>query len=512
MTRPIRWAAAAMVVAVGLAAVIVGARSVDQADRFGGQQLAWGSCAAFTAAAVDVRPPAGPDAQCAYLRVPLDHAAPDGPEARIGVLRVPASDPGSRIGSLVLNPGGPGLPGIAAAADLAVAAPASELARRFDIVGFDPRGIGSSRPAVRCQPDRVRDAERAADRAADTSPAGVARFEAQQRADNAACVASTGTDVLAHIGSRDVARDLDILRSALGDEKLTYLGDSYGTRLGTAYAEQFPDRVRAMILDGAIDPGQSAADRAVAQAAQIQAGFDAYAADCAPRPGCPVGRDPVLAVPVFQALLRPLLDHPLPTADSRALTFGDAATGVGDAVVDPARWPDLTDGLREIASGTGDLLMQQADVVAGRAPDGTYDPDVDAGQAVLCVDDPPTTDPAAARALDARIRAAAPILDNGRGPSPARDRCGLWPVPPTGGPHRPVVPGLPRVLVVSTVGDPITPYPAGVALAGALDARLLTYEGAQHTVSLQGVDCVDRIGTAYLISLGLPADGIACPA
>ena len=183
------------------------------------------------------------------------------------------------------------------------------LARRFDLVGLDPRGVGASTPAIDCLTDAERDAERA-DVDVDPSPAGVSATEQENRDYAQRCTQRVGADVLAHMGTRDAARDLDVLRAALGDAKLTYLGYSYGTRLGSTYAEDFPQNVRALVLDGALDPNQSTIDRSVAQAAGFQAAFDAFAAECTGRRGCPLGTDRGQAVARFQALTRPLIDRP----------------------------------------------------------------------------------------------------------------------------------------------------------------------------------------------------------
>ncbi|NMH96230.1 alpha/beta hydrolase [Pseudonocardia acidicola] len=482
--------------------------------RFYDQHLSWGSCAPFATTPADKQAYTAPRLQCAYLEVPENYANPGGATVRIGLLRVPASDPAHRIGSLVMNPGGPGASGMSTAASFAAQVAATDLGRRFDFVGFDPRSVASSQPAVLCETPAEQDAERAADLSADTSPSGVAKLEAQEKTDNAECVArtGTGTGLLANIGTRDVARDLDVMRAALGDQKLTFLGYSYGTRLGTAYAEAFPHNVRAMILDGAIDPAQNPIDRNVDQVAGFQKAFDAFAAFCTRRSDCALGTDPARAVAAYQALTRPLLDHPAPTADGRTLTYDDATIGTITALYQPAGWQTLNTGLAELARGRGDTLMKLADAYDNRSPDGSYGNDTAAFTAISCVDDPPVTDRATARALDARDRAAAPFEDSGRPPSDALGQCAFWPVPPTTQPHVPNVSGLPPVVVISTTGDPATPYRSGVNLAKDLGARLLTVQGTQHTAFLQGITCVDSAGVAYLTSLTLPAKGMVCAA
>ncbi|MGH3795261.1 MAG: alpha/beta hydrolase [Pseudonocardiaceae bacterium] len=483
-------------------------------ERFYGQALSWGGCADFAETPDDKTAYASPGLQCTYLEVPLNYADPNGRTIKIGVLRRPAADPAQRIGSLVINPGGPGASGMSTAASLVDRVAGNDLGRRFDLVGFDPRGIGASKPPIQCLTASERDAERLMNLNVDTSPAGVARTENQERADDADCASRTGTTVLANIGTRDVARDMDVLRSALGDAKLTYLGYSYGTRLGTTYAEDFPRNVRAMILDGAIDPAQDPVAQLVAQGRGFQQAFDAFAAWCTGRPDCALGQslDKGQAVTAFQALVRPLITRPAPVPDGRKLSFTDATTGAVQALYLPDLWQPLNRGLQELAQGNGDILMRLADLYYGRSADGTYSSETDAFQAISCADNPPISDPNVARNADAQYRAAAPFLDSGEPPSPARDACTFWPVPHTGGPHQPQVPGLVPVVVISTTHDPATPYQSGVNLAQDLNGRLLTFEGTQHTAFLQGISCIDNAGIKYLTTLQLPPEGTRCQA
>lgn len=478
--------------------------------RFYGQNLAWGGCSSFAKTPRDQKAYADPDLQCAYLNVPLDYANPNGRVIKIGLLRRPASDPAQRIGSLVINPGGPGGSGMSTAASLASTIMNNDVGRRFDLVGFDPRGVGSSEPQVLCRSAEVRDRERLMNLNVDTSPEGVAKTEAQEKADDEGCVRNTGKDVLANIGTREVVRDMDVMRSALGDEKLTYLGYSYGTRIGASYAEAFPKNVRAMILDGAVDPAQDSAAELIDQGRGFQKAFDAFAAWCSARADCALGPDKSQAVSKFQALVRPLINQPVGVSDGRKLSYTDATIGTVQALYLSDLWPTLNSGLQEIAQGRGDTLMRLADLYDGRSQDGTYSTEMDVFQAVICVDNPPIKDPNVDRNIDAQYRKVAPFLDTGQSPSPALDNCAFWPVPPTGGPHHPHAPGLPTVMVISTTQDPATPYQAGVNLAHDLNARLLTYEGTQHTAFLQGNSCVDRAGISYLTSLQLPAEGTRC--
>ncbi|WP_307868108.1 alpha/beta hydrolase [Umezawaea beigongshangensis] len=476
-------------------------------EEFYGQTLGWGDCGAFATTANDRRAYGSKrDLECARLAVPLDYADPGGEKIELGLLRHRAASQQDRIGSLLVNPGGPGASGMAAAASLA--ANLGDLGRRFDFVGFDPRGVGASEPQVRCLTDAERDADRL-DVDVDTTPAGIAETEAENKAYAEKCAANTSPEVLANVGTRDVVRDLDVMRSALGDEKLSYVGYSYGTRIGSQYAEAFPGNVRALVLDGAVDPTQSQVDSLVAQGAGFQKAFDAFAAWCAQRQDCAVGDDPAKANDVFRQLTLPLIDRPVDVED-RKLSYDDAITGAIQAMYSQELWEPLNSGLTELANNRGRVLMLLADTYYDRDADGKYSTITDAFNAIHCVDDARITDRAVLDEATRRYKEAAPFLDDGRPAAAALDSCAFWPVPSTSEPAVPQVRGLPPVLVISTTGDPATPYQAGVNLAKALGGGLLTYEGTQHTVFLQGDACVDPATTTYLIDLTLPAEGTVC--
>ena len=479
-------------------------------ERFYRQDLAWGGCSAFATTLRDKKAYADPGLQCAFLEVPLDYAQPNGRTVKVGLLRRPASDREHRIGSLVINPGGPGESGMSWAATLVNQVTNNDLGRRFDLVGFDPRGIGSSKPQILCLTPAERDTERLMNLGVDTSPSGVTRTESQEKADDAKCASRTGTDVLANIGTREVVRDMDVMRSALGDQKLTYLGNSYGTLVGTSYAEAFPGNVRAMVLDGAVDPAQNPISSLMDQTRALQQGFDTFAAWCAGRADCALGQDKSQAVKAFHDRVLPLIDHPMSVSDGRKLSYTDATMGVIQALYTPDSWATLNHGVQELAQGHGDTLMNLADTYYERSADGTYSTQPDALQAVTCVDNPSIKDPKVTRDVDAQYRAVAPFLDTGRPPSPALDNCAFWPVPPTRGPHHPQITGLSPIVVISTTQDPNTPYQAGVNLARDLNGRLLTFEGTQHTAFLQNIGCVDNAGIAYLADLKLPPERTRC--
>jgi pimeloyl-ACP methyl ester carboxylesterase len=350
-----------------------------------------------------------------------------------------------------------------------------------------------------------------ADPQVDYSPEGVARIEGETKAFIQRCIDKMGPDFLANVGTANVAKDLDALRAAVGDDKLNYLGYSYGTRIGAAYAEAYPDKVRAMILDGAVDPNADPIQADIDQAEAFQKAFNDYAADCAQDANCPLGTDPDKAVEVYRSLVNPLVDKPLPTRDPRGLSYGDALVGTIMALYSPNLWKHLTRGLTEMTEGRGDTMLALADMYMRRDPQGRYTNATDARVAVNCVDQPPITDSAKVVEEDRRLREVAPFMSFGEftGHAPM-SACAFWPVPPTSTPHSVAAPGLPPVLVVSTTGDPATPYQAGVDLAKQLGGALLTFNGTQHTVVFQSNTCVDNYAAAYLIDLTLPPPDATC--
>ncbi len=475
-----------------------------------GQPLTWQPCRVASGAEVKLPP----GAQCGKVAVPVSYSHRDGDAALLALIRFPATR--DKIGSLVVNPGGPGESGIEAAIDLVQALP-PQVRERFDLVGFDPRGVASSRPAIWCNTDAENDHQRTEPQV-DYSPKGVGQIEGETKAYVGRCMQRMGKAFLASAGTVNVARDLDAIRAALGDKKLTYLGYSYGTRIGSAYAEAYPQNVRAMILDGAIDPNTDPVEADLRQAKGFQDAFNAYAADCAKNSSCPLGTDPTKSVDVYHDLVDPLVDKnnplvgkPARTEDPRGLSYSDAIVGTIMALYSPTLWPHLTDGLTELTHHRGDVMLALADMYMRRDPHGNYTNATDARVAVNCVDQPPVTNRAKVIDEDRRYRQVAPFMSYGKftGDAPL-GACAFWPVPPTSKPHSISAPGLAPTMVVSTTHDPATPYQAGVDLAKQLHGALLTFEGTQHTVVFQGNRCVDDFAIKYLINGTVPPAGARC--
>ncbi|MEV4318509.1 alpha/beta hydrolase [Actinocrispum sp. NPDC049592] len=478
-------------------------------ERFYGQPLSWGSCSRFAEDEISEQLYGGRELDCALLTVPIDYAQPQGKTAQLGLLRKKATSQSGRVGAVVLNPGGPGESGMTAAASIAKDNWTGELGKRFDLVGFDPRGVGASTPRVKCLSDKEKDAERLEPpiEGADA----VARIEKKNQEFAGKCAAATGKDLLANVGTRDVARDMDVLRSVLGEQKLTYLGYSYGTRIGTAYAEAFPGNVRAMVLDGAVEANSDRVTQKVGQINGFKKAFDEYAKSCAQKQTCPLGTDPAQAEAQLDKMLEPLKKQPLAVGD-RQMSYSDATIAVAQGLYSDQLWDPLTQGLQDLAKGKGGLLLRFSDFYQGRDDSGRYTGVMDAFTAIHCVDEPPVKDRAVVEDETRRVKAAAPPspVEDEEDFQPALDTCAFWPVPNTGAPHEPKTAGLPKLLVISTTNDPATPYQAGVNLAKSLGAGLLTVEGTRHTAYLQDILCVDKLVDAYLIDLKQPAEGTKC--
>ncbi|MEU7860741.1 alpha/beta hydrolase [Nonomuraea sp. NPDC049141] len=276
------------------------------------------------------------------------------------------------------------------------------------------------------------------------------------------------------------------------------------------YAEMFPKKVRALVLDAAFDPLAGTHERRVQQATGRQASFERLAASCATKQDCPLGTDPKRATKVFQKLVRPLIDKPARTSDGRGLTFEQAVEGVTAAMYTQAIWPAAITGIAELKAGKGDTLLKLRDGYHGRTADGVYPNSLEAAMTINCLDEERHT-PKQETALNRAWFKAAPFTDPGRPIKEARDGCEQWPVKPTlGYPYATGIKGLADTLTVSVTRDPITPHEGGIELAKALGGSLLAVEGEQHGALLAGSACVNEAVAAYLIDLKSPAEGARC--
>ncbi|MFF4744945.1 alpha/beta hydrolase [Streptomyces chengbuensis] len=442
----------------------------------------------------------GADVQCGGLEVPLDYADPAAGTIRLALARVRAGDPAGRAGSLVYNPGGPGASGVDALKSAPEPPATPELAARYDLVSFDPRGVGESAP-VRCAPVGAAGDAGPVDITPDTS-AEVDGLVRSARETGAACRSATGPR-LGHVSTLETARDMDVLRAVLGDPRLNYLGVSYGTYLGTLYADLFPDRVGRLALDAAVDPRLDALETLRGQAAGFQQALDAFLADCTTRPDCPFGTDPARAAKRLTDLLARLDRAPLPASGSAFLDRDSAVVIMAQALYNRDSWPVLESALGAALAGNGTEFSGLVGTAEGEAADQSF-------QAVSCLDLPPAvTSPEQLQAALPSFRQASPVFGewlawNGLA-------CTDWPVEAVGAPRTITAPGTPPILVVGTTRDPATPYAWAEALAGQLESGvLLTREGDGHSGYNIGSACVDRAVDRYLIEGLPPADGTRC--
>lgn len=425
--------------------------------------------------------------QTGTLTVPLDHARPDGPTIDLAVARRPATDPSRRIGSLFFNPGGPGVAGI----DYLRLSPLdATLNERFDIVTWDPRGVGAS-GALGC--DRTAAAYHELDWSPDT-PAETAALDQAARTIADDCAAAA-PDRVGHIDTEATVRDLDQLRRAVGDDQLDYIGFSYGTYIGLRYAERYPDRVRAMVLDGVVDPSDDLERLLTGQTVALETQMDALFASCR-APACTLGD----AAAAYDRVAARVEQQPLPAGSS---TLGPSALAFAaiSSSYDSSRADSFLSALAAADAGDGAPLRAITDLYLASGSFSSY-------LGVLCTDTPHPIGAADYDAMTARITARSPRF----GPAIANEvrPCAFWPAPAVEVPGPVRATGSAPILVVGNTGDVATPFEAARTVADDLDhGVLLTYEGAGHT-SFGKSSCVDAAVRAYLTDLTLPDPARAC--
>ena len=458
------------------------------------QHLTWKDCSAN-----------GQTFECATLKVPLDYRAPK-QSINISVLKRPADDQATRLGSLVVNPGGPGASGVEWARSSA-AAYSPEIVARYDIVGFDPRGVGQSTP-IRCIGSTVMDDWLSMDVTPDTA-SEVSELVGFDTAFGQACKRNTG-DLLGHVSTVEAAADMDLLRSALGEERLDFFGSSYGTLLGATYAQEFPSRVGRFVLDGAISPTATGDEAAKAQAAGFETALDAFLATCVAATDCPLGTSETGARARVSRLLDDLDAEPLRTSSSRELTEQLGETGIAEALYGRYLWPSLRLAFQQALGGDGTGLLALADQYANRV-NGAYTSSLlQANVAVDCLDSGRAGSSVAdAERQSASYRKAAPVF--GESSNWVRVLCHDWPVRAEFPVPHLTAAGAAPIVVVGTTRDPATPYAWAEELASTLTSGVLvTRDGDGHTGYHQGSRCVDAAVDAYLLDGTVPKDGTRC--
>jgi pimeloyl-ACP methyl ester carboxylesterase len=465
-----------------------------------GQKLSWRDCGV-------------PGFQCATMRAPLDYAKPAEGDVRLAVARKKATGPGKRLGSLLVNPGGPGGSAIGYLQQYAGIGYPAQVRARYDMVAVDPRGVARSEP-VECLDGRRMDAYTQTDVTPDDARETDRLVDAFK-----GFAEGCGADapkLLRHVSTVEAARDMDILRAVLGDEKLSYVGASYGTFLGATYAGLFPGRAGRLVLDGAMDPSLSARRLNLEQTAGFDTAFQSFAKDCVQQPDCPLGgkgTSPAQAGKNLKAFFDDLDAKPVPTgdADGRRLTESLATTGVIAAMYDEGAWQQLRESLGSaMKQHDGAGLLVLSDSYYEREAGGDYSNLMSANAAVNCLDLPPAfSSPDQVREALPAFEKASPVF--GEVLAWSSLNCAYWPVHPTGEPHRIEAAGASPVVVVGTTRDPATPYRWAQALADQLSSgRLLTYEGDGHTAYGRGSTCIDSAINTYLLRGTPPADGTRC--
>lgn len=455
------------------------------------QTIAWADCDGF---------------HCAQVTAPLDWSDPGAGQIQLALKRLPASG-GQPVGSLLLNPGGPGGSGLEFLPAFAKTA-GERLRSSYDLVAFDPRGVGDSTP-VRCLDDATKDVFLARDYSPDT-PDGLAALAADARAFGEACATNTGP-LLGHVDTQSVARDLDLLRAVLGDETLSYLGFSYGTQLGATYAALYPARVGRMVLDGGIDLTLDSHQVNLQQAEGFERALRNYVQSCQAGSGCPLTGGVEDGLAQIKGLVERAKADPLPTASGRELTQSLAFYGIAVTLYANETWSYLSQALGQaLDKGDGTALLAFADIYNKRNADGTFASNsMEVFRAVNCLDSASATDVETMRREAAEILAVAPTLGASFGYGGVF--CEDWPYPPVEQDLDLSAEGAPPIVVIGTTQDPATPYAWSQGLAGTLSSGVLvTFEGEGHTAYGRSNDCIASAVDGYLVDGAVPADGLTC--
>ncbi|MFJ8644547.1 alpha/beta hydrolase [Streptomyces sp. NPDC093546] len=511
-------AAAAVLLAGVMAGCTTGAgpgSSGGGAERGAPQQQApTGQAAALPAALTGQRPEwracpkpeggerPGGEWTCASVKVPLDYKDPGGETIGVALIRQEAKDKDRRIGSLLFNFGGPGASGVELLPQFADAY--GKLGTRYDLVGFDPRGVAGS-SGVRCRDDEeLAAAEASVDLTPDTE-AETAAFLRDGADFGKDCAARNGT-LIPHLTTSNTARDLDLIRHVLGDRKLNYFGISYGTQLGGTYAHLFPKNVGRTVLDAVVDPTADSVAHARHQTTGFQRALDNYLAS--------TGEDAKAGTARVAGLLKRIDRKPLPTSSGRDVTDSLALTGIAQALYAESLWPKLTGALEEAErDGTGDKLLELADWYNNRDGSGRYSTQAHSQRVISCADSSRRPTTGEVKALLPEFRRISPVF----GDFLAWDLagwCADWPVKGEAAHPAASAPGAAPILVVGTTGDPATPYEGAQKMAAELGPGvgvLVTNKGEGHG-AYGSSSCVTGTVDDYLLDGKVPANGTTCSA
>ncbi|MEU1150847.1 alpha/beta hydrolase [Streptomyces sp. NPDC005863] len=460
-----------------------------------GQKLDWKGCKAPEGGSAP-----GAQWQCSTLKVPLDYAKPDGETIGIALIRARSTGKGDRIGSLLFNFGGPGGSGVSGLPSFADSY--TKLRERYDLVSFDPRGVAAS-GGVRCRDDEATQAaEKKVDLTPDTAAEERAYFE--DAADFGAGCARDAKKLIEHVSTVEAARDMDVMRQVLGDDKLHYFGISYGTELGGTYAHLFPRRVGRLTFDAVVDPSADSIGHAENQAKGFQRALDNYFRSR--------GQDPKAGTAKVAKLFRRLDAEPMRASGDRELTESLASTGILITLYSKQTWPTLTRALEAAEKGDGSPLLQLADAYNERDPSGHYSTQSHSQRAISCRDAKERTTPQEAKKRLSRFREISPVFGEFLGWDTA-GWCHEWPVPGLSDSPEVSAPGAAPILVVGNTGDPATPYEGARKMADELGKDVgvhLTWKGEGHGAYGNGSDCVDDTINTYLLEGTPPKDGKVC--
>ena len=511
-------------------------------ESFYGQKINWGTCDNFDPMRGDAYAVEG--TECGYAIVPLDYANPAGQTIAIAMLKYPAADQANKLGSIIVDPGGPGASGVEVISSLAQYDMLGDIHTKFDVIGFDPRGVASSLPMIRCQSSAAFDAQRAgSDKLLAADLNRILEHNVTDCYENTgAAFGIDGQQFIAQSGSVNVVKDMDIMRAAVGDAKINYLGWSYGTTLGYQYALAFPDNIRSMVVDGAVNPFNEQEFRPMendlegSQIASFQSTMDQFMLTCAEQDGfvnsegvkvpCALGTS--TDVNTLRANYSQIAqaawggttyESKMQGVPTRPLSFGDMTQGTIQAMYSTNYWPLLNESLYALAAN-GDATFQLflADAYYSRDwGSGLYGLSQHAFTSIYCTDygtrpGANDTPPDVIKEAILATYEVAPFTNPGtdadgtqRGLEPTDDWCTYykdqWTLP-----QAKELVAMPNILTISTTYDSATPYLDGVTLADTVNGSLLTVEGATHTSYLQDVECVDKTTNSYFENLIVPTD------
>ncbi|MFJ9023565.1 alpha/beta hydrolase [Streptomyces sp. NPDC102259] len=513
MPNPSRLRAVAVTAtALLLSSMVAGCGDDAQDEDLTAQKLSWKDCPAPSQAEGGGSAPSplpdGDQWQCATMKAPRDWDDPKGDTIDIALIRARTSgDESRRIGSLIFNFGGPGGSGVSTLP--AFSAEYAALRTRYDLVSFDPRGVGRS-AGVHCENDQQLDAYFQQDGTPDDAAERTALLD-NTKDFNAACEKNSAK-MLPNVRTTDAARDMDLMRQILGDDRLYYFGISYGTELGGVYAHLFPKNVGRAVFDAVVDPTQTSEQGSLGQAEGFQLALDNFADDCTSKTeDCPVGDTAQDVKDRIAGLLKNLDGKPIPGIFPRELTQSAATNGIAQALYSKDFWEYLTEGLEQAYAGDGKILMLLSDLMNGRNENGEYSNITAANISINCADDKPRYSTAQVQQRLPEFRAASSVF--GDFLAWGMVSCTDWPV--AGAADHPDVsaPGSAPILVVGNTGDPATPYEGARKMVEALGPGVgveLTYKGQGHGAYGSKNKCVQTAVNGYLLNGKVPAAGTVC--